>query len=235
MPKYEIDIIDLPYNYQDLEPYISKKTMEYHYDKHHKEYLLSLQAVIDKHPKVFSSYKINNKGELNRLLSNYCKIEDDCEEKENCNVKKLQSSIRQFGGGIINHNFFFSILAKNKSFNGDSAVGKIIIKRFESYDKFIESIIKTALDIFGSGWVWLVIDNSGTLRLYKTFNQDNPWFLNMTPLLALDVWEHAYYLQYQNNREEYLENLLKVINWEQVDKNYQEYLLENFKKEAKMD
>lgn len=224
MSKYEIDIIKLPYSYDALEPYISEETMKYHYDKYHRGYLASLKEILDKHPKVFTSYNFETKGELNRLLSNYCKLEDTCEDKENCNVKKLQSNIRQFGGGVINHNFFFSILGKDKPFNAQSQIGKEIIARFESYEKLSEAIINTALEIFGSGWAWLVIDNLGKLRLYKTFNQDNPWFLNMTPIIALDIWEHAYHLQYKNEREKYLKELLKLVNWEIVEANYQNYL-----------
>lgn len=224
MSKYEIDIIKLPYSYDALEPYISEETMKYHYDKYHRGYLASLKEILDKHPKVFASYNFETKGELNRLLSNYCKLEDTCEDKENCNVKKLQSNIRQFGGGVINHNFFFSILGKDKPFNAQSQIGKEIIARFESYEKLSEAIINTALEIFGSGWAWLVIDNLGKLRLYKTFNQDNPWFLNMTPIIALDIWEHAYHLQYKNEREKYLKELLKLVNWEIVEANYQNYL-----------
>ncbi len=230
MPKYKINIIDLPYNYDALEPYISQETIKHHYEELHKKYLTSLKLVMDKHPKVFSDYNLETKGELNRLLSNYCKLEDICEDKETCNVKKLQSSIRQFGGGVINHNLFFSLLGKNKGFNEKSAIGKEIINRFESYEKFEAALTKIAMDIFGSGWAWLVIDNNGTLRLYKTFNQDNPWFLNMYPLIAIDVWEHAHYLQYKNEQEKYLQALLKVINWEQVNNNYQEYLNEKTKK-----
>lgn len=227
MSKYEIDITKLPYSYDVLEPYISEETMKYHYDKYHRGYLKSLKEVLDKHPKVFTSYNYETMGELNRLLINYCKLEDICEDKENCNVKKLQSNVRQFGGGLINHNFFFSILGKNKPFTSESQIGKEIIARFDSYEKFSKGIINTALEIFGSGWAWLVIDNLGKLRLYKTFNQDNPWFLNMTPLIALDIWEHAYYLQYKDNRQEYLEAILKVINWEEVENKYQNYLKAN--------
>ncbi len=193
----------LDYNYDSLEPYIDAKTMEIHYTKHHQAYINNLNQAI----KGTDAEKLD----LEEILQN---------------VSKYPSTVRNNGGGHWNHTFFWKLLKIN---NGRLPSGKLldqINKDFGSFDKFKDEFTKAALSRFGSGWAWLIISN-GKLKVTSTPNQDNP-LMDIAeekgiPILGLDVWEHAYYLKYQNRRNEYVANFWNIINWEFVEQIFNEY------------
>lgn len=186
----------LSFSFDALEPYIDTKTMEIHYTKHHQSYIDKLNSVLDKYDDI-------EKIPVEDLLRNISSLGVDDNDRR---------IIRNHGGGHINHTFFWSILGKNK--NPDNILVQKITKKFGSIDKFKEIFSQTAINHFGSGWVWLAEDKTKNLDIYSTPNQDSPYLSNHTPLIGLDVWEHAYYLKYQNRRAEYVKNwwnVLKII------------------------
>src|SRR5688572_2184235 len=189
--------ISLPYAYNALEPYIDAQTMEIHYSKHHTAYVKNITDAIAAENITFTSEK--------DFFSN---------------ASKISAKARNNGGGVWNHNFFWMVMRPS----GSEPSGKIldaINSTFGSFDKFKEQFTQAAMGRFGSGWAWLVGDN-GKLKIGSTPNQDNPLMdasdFKGTPLLALDVWEHAYYLKYQNKRAEYIANWWNVVNWDAVAK-----------------
>ncbi len=190
--------VPLPYGYNSLEPYIDTQTMEIHYSKHHTAYIKNVNEAINAESLSYNS-----------------------EKDFFANASKLSAKARNNGGGVWNHNFFWQIMKPN----GGSPSGKIadaINGSFGSFDVFKEQFTLAGMTRFGSGWAWLTNEN-GKLKIGSTPNQDNPLMdsaeLKGTPLLALDVWEHAYYLKYQNKRNEYINNWWSVVNWEAVAKN----------------
>jgi len=190
--------VPLGFDYKALEPHIDALTMEIHYTKHHTAYIKNVNEAIVAEKLTFTS------------------------EKEFFdNTSKLSAKARNNGGGAWNHNFFWQSLKPGTSAGPDGKVKEAIISSFGSVEKFKELFSQAALTRFGSGWVWLVNDN-GTLKITSTANQDNPLFNNAevkgTPLLALDVWEHVYYLKYQNKRNEYIAGWWNVVNWDEVNK-----------------
>jgi Fe-Mn family superoxide dismutase len=191
--------VKLPYAYHALEPSIDAMTMEIHYSKHHAGYAKIVSEVIDAE-----------------------KISVDTERDFFANVSKLSAKARNNGGGVYNHNFFWQAMKPNGGGTPTGKVADAINGGFGSFDKFKEQFTDAALKRFGSGWTWLVNDG-GKLKIGSTPNQDNPLMdvseLKGMPLLALDVWEHAYYLKYQNKRNEYVANWWNVVNWEEVAKN----------------
>lgn len=196
---YELN--PLPYDYDSLEPYIDKETMEIHHNKHHQTYVNKLNDAIKKHPEL-------EEKSVKELLENIDSVPKD-----------IKQAVINHGGGAYNHNFFFSILKKDVR-----AKGKVIDeikKTFGSYDEFKKQFSEAAITLFGSGWAWIVLDKN-KLKIVKTKNQDSPISSRLIPILGIDVWEHAYYLKYQNKRPDYIEAFFHVINWEQVEKNYQE-------------
>lgn len=193
--KYKI--IDLPYTYDSLEPYLDKKTVEVHYSAHHKGYEQKLLEAI-KDTNIESHYDT-----LEKLMKNYDKIEDP----------GIKVRVRQFGGGLINHNFLWPSLKKDVVLK-DGNLKKAIISKWGSIESFKEEYKKKSLEIFGSGWAWLVKKGNHELEVIKTFNQDNPWFEGYTPIIGIDVWEHAYYLKHQSKRADYFEDMWKIINWD---------------------
>jgi superoxide dismutase, Fe-Mn family len=187
----------LPYEYAALEPYIDAKTMEIHYTKHHAAYVKNVNEAIN-------AEKISHKNEKEFFSK----------------VSSMSDKLRNNGGGAWNHNFFWRIMKPN----GGKPAGKVadaLNASFGSFDKFKEQFTQAAMGRFGSGWAWLV-SNGGKLTIGSTPNQDNPLMDNSTlkgtPVLGLDVWEHAYYLKYQNKRNEYIENWWNVVNWDEVAK-----------------
>jgi len=198
--KYELP--KLPYSYLDLEPYIDSKTMEIHYSKHHAGYVTNLNSAIGTR-KDFKDVSLEN------LLKNLSSI-----------PKELQNVVRNNGGGHYNHSLFWKILKKD---GGGKPKGKLrerINESFESFDLFKEEFTTSSLTRFGSGWAWLVLDSSNKLKVVSTPNQDNPLMdSNDKPILCLDVWEHAYYLKYQNRRAEYIEAFWNIVNWNGVEEN----------------
>lgn len=196
------ELPDLPYAHDALEPHIDAKTMEIHHGKHHQGYTNKLNAALEGHS--FASQPVE---EVLR------KINDVPED--------IRQAVINNGGGYANHNLFWTILSPNGGGTPEGDVAKAIDDTFGGFDKFKEEFTSAAAGQFGSGWGWLVVDSSGNLKVISTANQDSPYMNNLTPILGVDVWEHAYYLKYQNRRPDYLSAFWNVVNWEQVEKNYQ--------------
>jgi Fe-Mn family superoxide dismutase len=192
----------LPYSYDALEPYIDKETMTIHHQKHHGTYVDKLNEAINKYPEL--------KGKsIESLLSNLEAIPAD-----------MRETVRNNGGGHYNHSMFWTIMGPNK---GGEPKGKLkddIAKTFGTFDNFKKEFKTAALGRFGSGWAWLIKDKDGKLKIVTTANQDSPIMNGITPIMGLDVWEHAYYLQYQNRRAEYIDNWWVVVNWDEIEKRY---------------
>lgn len=193
----------LPYAVDALEPYIDAQTMSIHHDKHHQAYVTNLNAAIEKHP------ELANKS-LEDLLSNLNAVPED-----------IRTAVRNHGGGTWNHNMFWEIMAPKTSGTPRAELLKALESSFGSFDGFKAEFEKAAIGRFGSGWAWLV-RKGDTLAITSTANQDNPLSDGLTPLLTIDVWEHAYYLKYQNRRPEYISNWWNVVNWEAVAERYNE-------------
>ena len=191
----------LPYAFNALEPHIDEQTMKIHHDRHHATYVNNLNAAIEGHSEL-SSHSIEE------LVS---KIESVPEN--------IRTAVRNNGGGHANHSLFWTIISPNGGGEPTGAVAEAINEAFGSYETFKEEFAKAATTRFGSGWAWLVIDN-GKLAVTSTANQDNPLMEGKTPILGLDVWEHAYYLKYQNKRPDYINAFFNVINWDEVNRRY---------------
>jgi Fe-Mn family superoxide dismutase len=189
----------LPYDYNSLEPFIDEETMRIHHTKHHQTYVDKLNAALDGH-KEFEGLEVED------LLKNLDRIPED-----------IRTAVRNHGGGHSNHSFFWPLLKKNVPFGG--AVSERIVKQFGSVEKFREDFSNRAALLFGSGWTWLTVDQ-GKLEIITTANQDSPLSVGKTPVLGLDVWEHAYYLKYQNRRPDYIKAFFEVINWEKVNEHF---------------
>lgn len=192
----------LPYSFDALEPYIDAKTMEIHHGKHHQTYVDKLNAALEKHPELF-------KEKVEELLSNLNAVPED-----------IRAAVRNHGGGHVNHTFFWHILAKN---SGGQPVGKIaeaISNAYGSFDTFKEAFTTTGLNRFGSGWAWLVVTRDHKIEIVSTANQDNPISEGKTPILGVDVWEHAYYLKHTSNRGAYLKEWWNIVNWKKVEEQY---------------
>jgi Fe-Mn family superoxide dismutase len=192
---------DLPYDFNALEPYIDARTMEIHHGKHHQAYIDNLNKALDKAPALQGKT-------LEEIVSNLSSAPEE-----------VRTAIRNHGGGHYNHSLFWKIMAGN---GGGQPSGMLLDKinaAFGGFDAFKEKFCNAAITRFGSGWGWLSVDNGGGLVVSSTANQDNPLMEGLKPILGIDVWEHAYYLLYQNRRPEYVENFWNVINWEQVGEN----------------
>jgi Fe-Mn family superoxide dismutase len=191
----------LPYAYDFLEPIIDAKTMEIHYGKHHQAYVTNLNAALEKHPTL-------PEQTIESLLKNLETLPAD-----------IQTAVRNNGGGHFNHTMFWSLLTSEKTFVPPSvSLLAKLTQDFGSFDAFKEQFANAAKTRFGSGWAWLIVDATGKLKVTSTANQDVP-FKEGKPLLGLDVWEHAYYLNYQNRRPDYVTNFFKIINWKKVEEN----------------
>lgn len=195
--KMEFELPELEFEYDALEPFIDKETMETHYSKHHASYTKKFNDAIE---------NFEFKGSAENMIKNLNEIPDEIREK-----------VKNNGGGYVNHKFFWSVLKKDVEFKGE--VAEAIKEKFGSFEKFKEEFSKMALSLFGSGWTWLVLDNN-ELKIINMQNQDSPLTLGMKPLLCIDVWEHAYYLKYKNKRPDYIEAFFNVINWEKVNENF---------------
>ena len=200
----KFELPKLEYAYDSLEPFIDEATMKLHHDKHHQTYTDKLNAALEKHPEL----KVKMAEEL---LMNLEKVPED-----------IRKAVRNHGGGYVNHGFFWKILKKNVTIKGK--IKQEIEKKFGSFDKFKEEFTNASLNLFGSGWVWLVLNSNGELEIIGTSNQDSPISEKKFPLLTIDLWEHAYYLKYQNRRADYVSAFFNVINWEKVEENLSEAL-----------
>jgi superoxide dismutase, Fe-Mn family len=199
---------DLPYKYNALEPYIDSTTMHIHHDLHHATYVSNLNKALEKYPVLY-------KKEVLELIQNINELPTD-----------IQAVVRNNGGGVYNHSFFWKIMAAPGTAPMSAKLEKILIDNFGSVEAFKAEFEKAAVGRFGSGWAWLIKEPSGKLRIISTANQDNPLMsiaeVKGKPVLTLDVWEHAYYLKYQNKRAAYAKAFWNVVNWTEVEK-----LLEN--------
>ena len=193
----------LEYGYDSLEPWIDKETMVIHHDKHHKAYVDNLNAALKGHE------ELQDKP-VEELLKNLNAISET-----------IRTAVRNHGGGHYNHSFFWKCLKKNSKPRGEILTA--IKKEFQSYENFVEKFKLAAVTQFGSGWAWLVLNPRGKkLEIIQTHDQESPISLGKIPLLVVDVWEHAYYLKYQNRRPDYVNAFMNVINWEKVNENYLE-------------
>lgn len=188
----------LPYGYDDLAPNIGGDTMRVHHDKHHAAYTNNLNAAIEKHPELAHL-------SIEDLLRGIDSVPED-----------IRTSVRNNGGGFINHNLFWQIMSPNAGGEPTGALGAAIASTFGSFDAFKKMFSDAGMTRFGSGWAWLVVNDGGNLAVYSTANQDSPYMTNHTPLLGLDVWEHAYYLNYQNRRADYIAAWWNVVSWDVV-------------------
>ncbi len=199
----------LGYAYDALEPYIDAKTMEIHYTKHHAGYVKKLNAAIEKHSELADK-------SVEWLLTHLKEIPQD-----------IQTAVLNNGGGHYNHSFFWPLLKKGVKYDDKSDFAEAINGKYEDFEQFKEAFANAAATRFGSGWAWLVINDEGEFEIISTANQDSPISEGMDPVLGLDVWEHAYYLKYQNRRPDYIDAFWNVVNWRQVE--------ENFRKAVKTD
>ena len=185
----------LQYSYDSLEPIIDTKTMEIHHTKHHQTYIDKLNIALEKHPTLINK-------DVKELLKNLNLIPEE-----------IRTAVRNHGGGHFNHSLFWQMITpnkENKKFTGE--IAKEIEKEFGSFEEFKKKFIESGMARFGSGWTWLILENK-KLNITSTPNQDNPISEGKTPLLGIDLWEHAYYLKYQNKRQDYLDKIFEIINW----------------------
>lgn len=193
--------LPLPYSYDALEPFIDAKTMELHHNRHLQTYINNLNGVLKDHPQL-------QKLSLEQLIRSASRM-----------PKELQTAVRNNAGGVFNHRFFFDGMGKASEGQPAGRLSQAIGRRFGSYDGFREAFRKAALAVFGSGYAWLVTER-GRLQIMATPNQNSPVERCLCPVLAIDVWEHAYYLKHYNGRADYIDDWFRVINWEQAEKNY---------------
>jgi len=186
----------LGYAYDALEPFIDQKTMEIHYSKHHQAYVTNLNAALDKHPEF--------KMDLEEMLKDLNKVPED-----------IRAAVQNNGGGHYNHTFFWTLLKVNSGELPSANLMTALEKTFGSFEQFKEVFSNAAKTRFGSGWAWLVVTKEKELKVLSTPNQDTPLSVG-TPILGLDVWEHAYYLNYQNRRPDYVSAFFSVVDWAKV-------------------
>ncbi|MEN9626392.1 MAG: hypothetical protein RL557_720 [archaeon] len=192
---------NLPYSFDALEPYIDAKTMEIHHGKHHKTYVDKLNAAVG--GTAFADMDVKE------LLENIEKV-----------PKEIKQAVINHGGGHANHSLFWEILSENGGEPSEELL-TAIEEKFESFEKFKEAFATAASGLFGSGWTWLIVNEKKELEIRTTSNQNSPLMDNHIPILGLDVWEHAYYLKYQNKRVDYITNWWNVVNWDKVNELYE--------------
>ena len=196
---------DLPYAFDALEPHIDAQTMQIHHDKHHATYVTNLNAALEKHPEFQAG------DDIDALLRRIDEVPED-----------IRGAVRNNGGGHANHSLFWQVMGPNGGGQPTGAIADAITQAFGGYDQLKTRMIDAGKARFGSGWSWLVVDKDGSLKVLETLNQDSPLMQGQTPILGVDVWEHAYYLKYQNRRPDYLEAWFNTINWEEVSRRFQQ-------------
>lgn len=198
-----IELPPLPYNYDALEPYIDAQTMQLHHDMHHQAYVNNVNAAVDK----YSELQSKSPEELIRELNS---IPED-----------IRTAVRNNGGGHVNHTMFWQIMAPNAGGEPTGAIADAIKENFGDFESFKQRFNDAGTKQFGSGWVWLVRTKDGKIEIMSTPNQDSPITQGNFPIMGNDVWEHAYYLKYQNKRAEYLKQWWNVINWDEINKRFE--------------
>lgn len=189
---------ELTYAYDALEPFMDAKTVEIHHDKHHATYLAKLNTALEKYPEFF-------KMDIVGILSDLTKVPED-----------VRGAVRNHGGGFYHHNLWWEQLGPKKGGTPDGKLAEAIKSKFGSFDAFKKDLSDASIGVFGSGWGWLCKDAAGELVITTTPNQDSPVSKGLHPILTVDVWEHAYYLKYQNRRPEFVENFWNLVDWEKV-------------------
>jgi superoxide dismutase, Fe-Mn family len=187
----------LPYPSDALEPHIDKQTMEIHHGKHHNAYVTNLNAALEKHPELQSK-------SVEDLIRGISSVPED-----------VRTAVRNNGGGHVNHTMFWQVMGPNAGGQPSGAIADAINAAFGGFDKFKEEFKKAAVGRFGSGWAW-VVNNGGKIAIESSPNQDNPMMDGKKPVFGIDVWEHAYYLKYQNRRPDYIDAWWNVVNWQKV-------------------
>jgi len=199
----EYTLPPLPYDYGALEPHIDAKTMEIHHGKHHQTYINNLNAALKDHP--------DHQGKtIEALISDLNALPD-----------AIRAAVRNNGGGHANHSLFWQIMKSAGGGEPTGAIAQAIASELSGFAAFKEAFTKAATTRFGSGWAWLVVGNDGKLGVTSTPNQDSPIMDGLKPILGLDVWEHAYYLKYQNRRPEYIAAWWNTVNWDEVNRRYE--------------
>lgn len=193
----------LKYAFNALEPYIDARTMEIHHDKHHAAYTANFNKALENTPEWAEKSAVDILRSINQVPD------------------AIRTAVRNNGGGYLNHNIFWDSIAPGGSKTPTGGLAKEVDATFGSYDAFMEKFSTAAATRFGSGWAWLVLDASKKLKVTSTANQDSPYSDGEVPLLALDVWEHAYYLNYQNRRPDYIKAFWSIVNWDYVTSVYQ--------------
>jgi Fe-Mn family superoxide dismutase len=193
----------LPYPSNALEPHIDAKTMEIHHDKHHQAYITNANKALEGHPDLAAK-------PVDELLADLNKIPES-----------VRTVLRNNAGGHSNHTFFWKIMGPNAGGTPKGKLAQAINSTFGGFDQFKEELQKAAIGRFGSGWAWLVVNKEGKLQITSTANQDTPISDGLKPVVGVDVWEHSYYLLYQNRRPDYLKAWWNVVNWDQAEKNFE--------------
>lgn len=201
--KYELP--KLPYAYKALEPSIDALTVEIHYDRHHRGYKNKLNAALEKHP------EFGNGKSIEELLKDINSIPED-----------IRQAVINTGGGYYNHNLYWSILSPTGEKKPTGVLLNTIETSFGSFEQFKEKVMNAANTLFGSGWAFVVVNKDKELEIVKSANQNSPLSDRKTPILAIDVWEHAYYLNYQNKRPDYVSAIWDIFNWEEIERLYKE-------------
>jgi superoxide dismutase, Fe-Mn family len=201
MAKYTLP--DLQYPYDALEPHIDAKTMEIHHTKHHQTYVDKLNAALEAHERLTDQT-------VEQLLLTFSDVPE-----------QIRLPVQNHGGGHANHSLFWTVIGPNGGGEPTGSIGSAINSSFGSFKEFQEKFSTTAATLFGSGWAWLVQAGKGNLAVLSLPNQDSPLMTGMTPLLGIDVWEHAYYLKYQNRRPEYIEAFWNVVDWDAVNARFE--------------
>lgn len=194
----------LPYPYDALEPYIDAQTMEIHHTKHHQAYVDKLNAALEGHADLMSK-------SVEELVADLRSIPED-----------VRTAVQNNGGGHANHSLFWTVMSSNGGGGASGDVARAIDSELGGFDSFQEKFTEAAVTQFGSGWAWLVVNGDGKLEVVQTSNQGSPLSDGKTPVLALDVWEHAYYLKYQNRRPEYVDAFWNIVHWGEVERRYDE-------------
>lgn len=193
----------LPYSNDALEPHIDAQTMEIHHDRHHNTYVTNLNTALESAPELQSKSLEELIGDLDSV------------------PESIRTAVRNNGGGHHNHSLFWTVIGPNGGGAPSGAVAEAIESDLGGFDKFKEDFAKAATTRFGSGWAWLVVGKDGKLAVTSTPNQDSPIMEGLTPILGLDVWEHAYYLKFQNKRPDYISTFWNVVNWDEVSKRFE--------------
>ncbi len=205
---YPFVVRPLPYEYDALIPVLDEETLTFHHDKHYKTYVDNLNAALADYPEL-------QKKSLTELLTDINRL-----------PAAVKTAVRNNGGGVYNHELYFDSMKSPVGQEPAGALAEAIDRDFGSYRQWKEQMKQAAVSKFGSGWAWLVSDKNGTLSIVQTANQDVPDLEEYIPILLVDVWEHAYYLQYQNRRADYVESWFGLINWRKAGKRYEDWLAE---------